>query len=91
LVGANQATTHPDVTIEYTIDTSLEVAADSSAVFFTNPHYVLCEEINSCSIKAVGCTDPYTNGHLTINAVTGKIEAMKNVDAGYVDEVCIKC
>jgi hypothetical protein len=98
LVGANQAITHPDVSIEYTTDDSLDVAATTSAVFFTNPYRyyastanVLCGAINLCSIKAAGCITAYTNPHLIINAVTGEVTAMKNVDAGYVDEVCIKC
>jgi hypothetical protein len=52
---------------------------------------VLCGDINSCSIKAAGCTDAYTNANIVIDAVTGKIDAKKNVDAGYVDIVCIKC
>jgi hypothetical protein len=91
LDGANQAITHPDVSIEYSNDDSLDVEATTSAVFFTNPYMFLCDAIISCSIKAAGCSTAYTNGNLVIDAASGKIEAKKNVDAGYVDKVCIKC
>ena len=50
LVGANQATPHADVSIEYLDATSLHVAATASINFFTNPHATLCGAINSCSL-----------------------------------------
>jgi hypothetical protein len=67
------------------------VAATASIAFFTNPHATLCGDINSCHLKAAGCSDDYALGHLIINEATGEVTAMKNVDAGYVDTVCVKC
>jgi hypothetical protein len=91
LDGANQAITHQDVTIEFSTDANPQTVATTSAVFFTNPHVTLCGAINSCSLKLAGCSDPYTNANLVINTVTGTITAKKNVDDGYVDEVCVVC
>jgi hypothetical protein len=67
------------------------VAATASIAFFTNPHATLCGDINSCHLKVAGCGSDYTNGHLTINEVTGEVTAKNDIDAGYVDTVCIKC
>jgi hypothetical protein len=67
------------------------VAATASIAFFTNPHATLCGDINSCHLKAAGCSDDYALGHLTINEVTGEVTAKKNVDAGFVDTICVKC
>jgi hypothetical protein len=52
----------------------------------------LCGDINSCSLKtAAGCAAPYTIGNLAIDAVTGEVTIKKDVDAGYVDVVCVEC
>jgi len=42
-------------------------------------------------LKAAGCTDAYTAANLVIDATTGEVTGKKNVDAGYVDTVCVKC
>jgi hypothetical protein len=79
------------VSIEYAADSTLQIVATTSAIFFTNPHVTLCGAINSCSLKLAGCSGDYTNANLAINAVSGEITAKKNVDAGYDDTVCISC
>ena len=78
--GANQATPHADVIIEFQDVTSLHVAATSSIMFFTNPHATLCGAINSCSLKTSGgCAAAYATGNLVIDATTGEVTAKKDV------------
>ena len=89
--GATQSTVHPDQTIEYNAAATLLTKAANSAVFFTNPFASHCGLINSCSLKLAGCSTDYTAGNLVIDATTGEITAKQNVDAGYVDTVCISC
>jgi hypothetical protein len=91
LVGQVQSPVHAPVTIEYTDATTLHVAATASVQFFTNPHATLCGAINSCKLKQQGCGADYTIGNLVINAVTGEVTIKKDVDAGYVDIVCVSC
>jgi hypothetical protein len=67
------------------------MAATASIAFFTNPHATLCGDINSCSLKEEGCGSAYSAGNLVIDATTGEVTAKKNVDAGYVDKVCVSC
>jgi len=74
----------------------MHVAATSSAIFFTNPHNLkadgtttLCGLINNCVLKQAGCVNAYTLGNAVIDAVTGEVTMKKNVDAGYVDVVCV--
>ena len=91
MTSANQGTVHPDQTIEYNADATLLTKAANSAVFFTNPFEAHCGLINSCSLKLAGCSTDYTDTNLVIDATTGAITAKQNVDAGYVDTVCISC
>ena len=91
MVSANQATPLVDQSIEYNADATLVNKAPNSASFFTNPFENHCGLINSCSLKLAGCSTDYTAGNLVIDTVTGAITAKQNVDAGYVDTVCIKC
>jgi len=72
------------------------VAAASSAVFFMNPHEFrtdgstnLCGAINNCVLKQDGCVNDYTLGNVIIDATTGAVTQKQNVDAGYVDTVCV--
>jgi hypothetical protein len=67
------------------------VAATASNAFFTNPHATLCGNINSCSLKEEGCGSAYSAGNLVIDATTGEVTAKNNIDAGYVDTVCVSC
>jgi hypothetical protein len=67
------------------------VAATASIAFFTNPHATLCGDINSCSLKEEGCGSAYSVGNLEIDAITGEVKAKKNVDAGYINTVCVSC
>ena len=91
MVSANQATPLVDQSIEYNVDSALLTKAPNSAAFFTNPFENHCGLINSCSLKLAGCSTDYTDTNLVIDAVSGAITAKQNVDAGYVDIVCIKC
>ena len=91
LTGANQASAHANVVIEYVDSATLHVAATTSIVFFTNPHATLCGDINSCSLKVQGCGSAYTAANLVIDATTGEVTAKKNVAAGYADTVCVSC
>jgi hypothetical protein len=91
LDGANQATAHPDKVNDYVnTGTKLEVASSYSD-FFTNPYgsVDICGAITSCSIKVQGCGSAYSGSNLIINSSTGKITAKQNVDAGFVETVCI--
>ena len=74
----------------------MHVAATNSAIFFMNPHNfkadgstTLCGLINACSLKQAGCVNDYTLGNAVIDAVTGEVTMKKNVDAGYVDVICV--
>jgi hypothetical protein len=42
-------------------------------------------------LKVAGCGSSYTAGNIVIDATSGAITAKQNVDAGYVDTVCISC
>jgi len=90
LVGTN-ASPHANVVIPYVNNVALHTAATNSADFFTNPLVASCGAITACELKASGCTNAYTAANLVIDASTGAITAKKNVDAGYVDVVCVKC
>jgi hypothetical protein len=77
------------VVIEFQHDTTLHVAATASIMFFTNPHATLCGLINTCTLHVAGCASPYALDNLVINADTGEVTAKKDVDAGYVNIVCV--
>jgi len=49
--------------------------------------------INSCSLKTVGCIDPYTGTKLSAEGLKINNSNVKIVDAlaGYVQSVCISC
>jgi hypothetical protein len=94
LDGANQETNHPDVSIEYSSDSTPHIAATAHIVFFTNPHEYLCGPIE-CSLKTADCGADYapdsSDPNLWIDKDTGEVTARKDVDAGYVDSVCVRC
>jgi hypothetical protein len=49
----------------------------------------LCGLINNCVLKQAGCVNDYTLGNVIIDATTGEVTQKQNVDAGYVDTVCV--
>jgi len=93
LHGENQPTAHPDQSVEYlNTGTRLDVASTYS-VFFTNQYGSLykCGAVTSCSIKVQGCGSNYSGSNLVITSSTGRITSKQNVDAGFIETVCIEC
>jgi hypothetical protein len=77
--------------LEYDASSTLLPQEASFFTYFRNDHSALCNAINSCEIKAAGCSGAYANTNLAITANTGVVTSKQNVDAGFVDTVCIKC
>jgi hypothetical protein len=65
--------------------------ASGSDAFFTNPFSSACQAITACSLKVSGCASAYAGSNLVIDASTGAITAKQDIDAGYVETVCIRC
>ena len=80
-----------DTTLEYNAASTLVAQENAFFTYFRNEHSALCNAINSCEIKAAGCSGTYSNGNLAITANTGVVTSVTNNDAGFVDTVCIKC
>ena len=60
-------------------------------MLFTNPNLDLCGPFKKCELLTRDCLNTYVPGRLTINADTGRIEALENIADGYVEYSCIKC
>jgi hypothetical protein len=99
MTGEVQSSTLDNQEIEYDASATLVTKATGFADFFTNTHKfktdgttTLCGAITACSLKTPsGCAGSYVGTNLAITSATGAITGKQNVDAGYVESVCISC
>jgi hypothetical protein len=90
LKGETQKNAHPDKVVEY-LDSAKRVSVASSySAFFTNQYNFQCGPVTSCSIKVQGCGSAYGGSNLVINSA-GLITSNQNVDAGFIETVCVEC
>jgi hypothetical protein len=88
--GELQGSQLADQTIAYSSSASPVTKATGFADFFTNTHTALCGVITECSLKTPsGCAGPYAGNNLVIDTTTGAITGLQNIDAGYVEPVCV--
>lgn len=74
---------------DYSSDTAKVPWLDLMNMFASNADASLGCEVDTCVLKAKGCTNDYTGSHLSIETLT--VKAKLNSPKEWSEEVCVKC